>query len=194
MFQDAASSLPLQISLYFHGYYSIALVVLSLLIFIYKSALLPYPPSILGFEVTYVFLYGIVEWVRIRQGPLVCGVPLVAVTAGLAPWPTQLLSPRGSPAAIFLPPPTHTLPPSILRPGSLKGQQAGEHLQRPILHPPRSASACLPHLLHRFSNVRAEVGHYYPGAGFGGNFSGVRALSVGSPCVLENTNPLREGA
>jgi hypothetical protein len=68
MYQDVASSLPLQISLYFHGFYSVALVVLTLLIFIYKSALLPYPPSILGFEVTYVFLYGIVEWVRIRQG------------------------------------------------------------------------------------------------------------------------------
>jgi hypothetical protein len=72
MYQDVASSLPLQISLYFHGFYSIALVVLTLLIFIYKSALLPYPPSILGFEVTYVFLFGIVEWVRIRQGALRC--------------------------------------------------------------------------------------------------------------------------
>jgi hypothetical protein len=117
MFQDAASSLPLQISLYFHGYYSIALVVLSLLIFIYKSALLPYPPSILGFEVTYVFLYGIVEWVRIRQGPFVgvwgapCGYccrPCALAYAACFPPSTS-----GSPAALFfLPPPTHT-PPSL---------------------------------------------------------------------------------
>jgi transmembrane protein 216 len=68
MYQDGSASLPLQISLYFHGFYSAALAVVTLLMFIYKSALLPYPPSILGFEVTYVFLFMIVEWVRIRQG------------------------------------------------------------------------------------------------------------------------------
>ena len=68
MFQDSASSLPLQIALFFHGFYSIALVVVTLLLFIYKSVMLPYPPGYIGLEVTFVFLYGIVEWIRIRQG------------------------------------------------------------------------------------------------------------------------------
>jgi hypothetical protein len=79
MYQDGASSLPLQISLYYHGFYSAALAVLSLLLFIYKSALLPYPPTILGAEVAYVFLYGIVEWIRIRQGE---GVGLARTRVG----------------------------------------------------------------------------------------------------------------
>jgi hypothetical protein len=29
---------------------------------------LPYPPNVIGLEVAFVFLYGIVEWVRLRQG------------------------------------------------------------------------------------------------------------------------------
>lgn len=74
MFQDSASSLPLQIALYFHGFYSIALVVLTLLIYIYKTIMLPYPPGTIGLEVTFVFLYAVVEWIRIRQGwfPTAC--------------------------------------------------------------------------------------------------------------------------
>ena len=68
MYQDPAASLPLQIALFFHGFYSAALAVVTLLIFIYKAVMLPYPPGYLGLEVAFVFLYGIVEWIRIRQG------------------------------------------------------------------------------------------------------------------------------
>jgi hypothetical protein len=38
--------------------------------FIFKAVVLPYPPNVLGLEVAFVFLYGIVEWVRLRQGAL----------------------------------------------------------------------------------------------------------------------------
>ena len=68
--ESSAASLPLQIALFFNGFYSIGLFVVTLLMFIYKAVMLPYPPSALGLEVSFVFLYGIVEWVRLRQGAL----------------------------------------------------------------------------------------------------------------------------
>lgn len=71
--ESSQASLPLEMALYFNGYYSAALFVVTLLMFIYKAVMLPYPPSALGLEVAFVFLYGIVEWVRLRQGALLRG-------------------------------------------------------------------------------------------------------------------------
>ena len=65
---DVRASLPLAMSLYFHGLYSAALVPLTLLMYIYKAAMLPYPPNAAGLEVAFVFVYAAVEWARIRLG------------------------------------------------------------------------------------------------------------------------------
>ena len=67
---DVKASLPLQISLFFHGLYAIALIPMTLLMYIYKAIMLPYPPNALGLEVTFVFVYALLEWVRLRLGEL----------------------------------------------------------------------------------------------------------------------------
>jgi len=64
------ASLPLEVTLYFNGFYSALVFIITLLMFIFKAVVLPYPPNVLGLEVAFVFLYGIVEWVRLRQGAL----------------------------------------------------------------------------------------------------------------------------
>ena len=64
---DAKSSLPLAVATYFHGLYSPALVVALLLTFIYKGVMLPYPPSALGLEVAFVFVFALIEWARLHQ-------------------------------------------------------------------------------------------------------------------------------
>ena len=97
MSADMSSSLPLQMSLYFHGLYVPVFVVLELLAFVYKGAaagrandlrrvarsrcspraptllwlagvMLPYPPNALGLEVAFIFAYCIVEWARMHFG------------------------------------------------------------------------------------------------------------------------------
>ncbi len=54
--------------LYFHGYYACALVPATLLLYIYKAIMLPYPPNSIGLEVTFVFVYALLEWARLRIG------------------------------------------------------------------------------------------------------------------------------
>jgi hypothetical protein len=65
---SSTASLPLEITLFFNRFYSALVFIVTLLIFIFKAVMLPYPPNVLGLEVAFVFLYGIVEWVRLRQG------------------------------------------------------------------------------------------------------------------------------
>ena len=55
-------------SLYFGGVYAVGLFILTLLMFIYKAVMLPYPPNAIGLEVAFVFFYGLLEWSRIRLG------------------------------------------------------------------------------------------------------------------------------
>ncbi len=65
---SSTASLPLEITLFFNRFYSALVFIVTLLMFIFKAVMLPYPPNVLGLEVAFVFLYGIVEWVRLRQG------------------------------------------------------------------------------------------------------------------------------
>ena len=65
---DVHASLPLQMSLYFGGFYAAALFVLTLLMYIYKAVMLPYPPNAIGLEVAFVFVYAGLEWARTRLG------------------------------------------------------------------------------------------------------------------------------
>lgn len=64
-YHDIKSFLPLQISVYFHSYYAAAFFILQLLLFIYKGVMLTYPTSAIGLEVAFVFVYGIIEAVRL---------------------------------------------------------------------------------------------------------------------------------
>jgi len=92
---DIKSSLPLAVSLYFNWWYSAAFFVVTLLLLIYKGAnarerlgcceyghehtldinyahgacfaaiMLPYPQTAIGLEVAFVFLYAIIESIRL---------------------------------------------------------------------------------------------------------------------------------
>ena len=61
------SYLYLQILLYFNKWFAILFFLLNMIVFIYKGYYLPYPPSALGLEVFQVFLYAILEMIRIFQ-------------------------------------------------------------------------------------------------------------------------------
>ena len=61
------SYLYLQILLYFNKWFAILFFSMNMVVFIYKGYSLPYPPSALGLEVFQVFLYAIIEMVRIFQ-------------------------------------------------------------------------------------------------------------------------------
>jgi hypothetical protein len=183
MYQDGASSLPLQISLYYHGFYSAALAVLSLLLFIYKSALLPYPPTILGAEVAYVFLYGIVEWIRIRQGEEGCGAGRARKERG---WRVGLPRRRATDATRC----THTRHThhTCATPASLQRQQAGEHCHPALLPHPGSASHHLPRLLYLPADVRAQAGRGGAGHCPGLHHSRGHLLSAGPAGLLQGSN------
>ncbi len=64
------SSLPLQILLYFNSLYDIIYVIINSLIFIYKSQALPYPPTRLGWECSFIFFFVVIEFCRIYLGKL----------------------------------------------------------------------------------------------------------------------------
>ena len=70
---DVKALISLQICLFFHSLYAVALVPATLLLYIYKAIKLPYPPNAIGLEVTFVFVYALLEWVRLRLGELLCG-------------------------------------------------------------------------------------------------------------------------
>ncbi len=69
--QDIQSSLPLQVAVYFHRFYNAALFIVTLLMFIYKAVMLPYPKAAIGLEVAFVFVWGLVEVCRLYLGA--CG-------------------------------------------------------------------------------------------------------------------------
>ena len=65
------SSLPLQVLLYFNGWYDVVLVIIMFLLYIWKAAELPYPPEIRGtfaLEIALVFGLAIIEYSRIFLG------------------------------------------------------------------------------------------------------------------------------
>ena len=92
-YTDIRANLPLQIALYFNGYYSAAFFVVTLLLFIYKGCvcmayiisyntifmllslflyclgvMLPFPTAAIGLEVAFVFAWAILEFSRIYLG------------------------------------------------------------------------------------------------------------------------------
>eukprot|EP00742_Colponemidia_sp_Colp-10_P012143 GILJ01013590.1.p1 GENE.GILJ01013590.1~~GILJ01013590.1.p1 ORF type:complete len:141 (+),score=5.20 GILJ01013590.1:47-469(+) len=62
------SSLPLQMFIYFHGWYSIFFFFVNILLFIYKGVGMPYPANNLGWEITFIFIYAVVQWIRLFLG------------------------------------------------------------------------------------------------------------------------------
>lgn len=66
--RDSRASLSLQMSLYFGGAYAVGLFILTLLMFVYKAVMLPYPQNAIGLEVAFVFFYGLLDASRVRLG------------------------------------------------------------------------------------------------------------------------------
>mmetsp|Transcript_10179 Transcript_10179/g.26417 ORF Transcript_10179/g.26417 Transcript_10179/m.26417 type:complete len:144 (+) Transcript_10179:177-608(+) len=59
------SSLPLQVLLYFHGWFDYVFVALTLLGYIFKGETLPYPSGILGLEIFGIFMVALIEPCRL---------------------------------------------------------------------------------------------------------------------------------
>ena len=62
------SNLPLQIFLYFNGWYDAIYVAIMLALFVWKGTSLPYPGELGGIfalEVCLIFLFAVIEWSRI---------------------------------------------------------------------------------------------------------------------------------
>ena len=83
------SSLPLQVFLYFNGWYDVIFTLLMIVLYIWKGTTLPYPPELDGLfamEVILIFILAAIEWARIflstagnkteRVGPLLWGILL----------------------------------------------------------------------------------------------------------------------
>jgi len=102
------ASLPLEVTLYFNGFYSALVFIITLLMFIFKAVVLPYPPNVLGLEVAFVFLYGIVEWVRLRQGALLRARAMrgffLALCLRARPRPPAITAPLRAPRLTLLSP------------------------------------------------------------------------------------------
>eukprot|EP01028_Stygiella_incarcerata_P005993 TRINITY_DN246_c0_g2_i2.p1 TRINITY_DN246_c0_g2~~TRINITY_DN246_c0_g2_i2.p1 ORF type:complete len:142 (+),score=31.28 TRINITY_DN246_c0_g2_i2:144-569(+) len=62
------SALPFQMFLYYGAYLDFGYVVLSIFLFIFKGLTFPYPDSIYGWELAFLFMYGFVESVRLLMG------------------------------------------------------------------------------------------------------------------------------
>ena len=59
------SSLPLQVLLFFNGWYDCIYVVISVLEYIYKGSRLPYPTGALGLEIFGIFMIAVIEPCRL---------------------------------------------------------------------------------------------------------------------------------
>lgn len=83
------SSLPLQVLLFFNGWYDVAYIIAMSLLFAWKGTNLPYPDELrdmLGLEVAIIFLLAIIEYARIfmatkgnkteQTGPLIMSLVL----------------------------------------------------------------------------------------------------------------------
>ena len=64
------TSLPLEILLYFGGWYDVIFWLIELLVFIYKGFELPYTKSAFGIEFSFVFLYLVIEPIRLFLGAI----------------------------------------------------------------------------------------------------------------------------
>eukprot|EP01112_Ceratiomyxa_fruticulosa_P009270 TRINITY_DN2417_c0_g1_i1.p1 TRINITY_DN2417_c0_g1~~TRINITY_DN2417_c0_g1_i1.p1 ORF type:complete len:141 (-),score=1.39 TRINITY_DN2417_c0_g1_i1:42-464(-) len=62
------SSLPFQIFLYFHRWYTVVWLFVMVVVMIYKGVVLPYPSNIYGLEFTYIIIYALINWARIFMG------------------------------------------------------------------------------------------------------------------------------
>lgn len=67
MGDQVLSSLPLQVLLYFNAAFSVLFVVISVATFIYKGNQFLYSEGVLGTEVFFLFVYVLLEWVRLFQ-------------------------------------------------------------------------------------------------------------------------------
>lgn len=90
--RQVQTSLVLQVLLYFGGWWDVIFWIISLALFIYKGYTLPYPSNNFGVEFAFIWLYLLIEPVRIflgskgnlseTSGPLVYSVvlalPLIA--------------------------------------------------------------------------------------------------------------------
>merc|ERR1711871_1113325 len=63
-----ASLVVLEALIYFNKWYTMFWTVLNLLIFFYKGRTFPYPPDVLGWEVTCVVLYALIDRARCLLG------------------------------------------------------------------------------------------------------------------------------
>ena len=61
------SSLMLQILVYFHYWFAILYMVVSVGLYVYKGYYLPYPPTALEAEVVFILLNFLVELMRLFQ-------------------------------------------------------------------------------------------------------------------------------
>jgi hypothetical protein len=157
--ESSQASLPLEMALYFNGYYSAALFVVTLLMFIYKAVMLPYPPSALGLEVAFVFLYGIVEWVRLRQGALLRGAGGGGLAGGISKLPYARVW-CAHPALDFL---SHHTANTAHLARSFAGQPAGERGRAALLAAAQRPCCNLPRVLPAAADVRAAAGRDYTG-------------------------------
>lgn len=65
------SSLPLQVLIYFNGWYDALLIVIMLLLYIWKAVELPYPEEISGMlplEISLLFCLALIEYTRLFLG------------------------------------------------------------------------------------------------------------------------------
>ncbi|KAJ1629105.1 hypothetical protein T492DRAFT_1013096 [Pavlovales sp. CCMP2436] len=63
--QPMLSSLPLQVLLYFHGWFDVIYVVIVLLVYIFKGTRLPYPNDVLGLEIFGILCIAAIEPCRL---------------------------------------------------------------------------------------------------------------------------------
>lgn len=62
------SSLPLQVLMYFHGWFDWIFVILSLVLYVYKGQVLPYPEDFLAMEVVGILLIAAIDPCRLLLG------------------------------------------------------------------------------------------------------------------------------
>eukprot|EP00744_Colponema_vietnamica_P023416 GILI01033856.1.p1 GENE.GILI01033856.1~~GILI01033856.1.p1 ORF type:complete len:141 (+),score=22.97 GILI01033856.1:126-548(+) len=68
MAEASLSSLPLQIFIYFHRWFACLFLLVNIILFVYKGAVLPYPPNNFGWEITFIFFYAILQSIRLFLG------------------------------------------------------------------------------------------------------------------------------
>ena len=147
------SSLPLQVCLYFNGWYNAVFTILMLVLYIWKANALPYPVelhSMLGLEIVIVFILCGIEWARHflgsqgnkteRAGPLIMSTVL-SVPSGVAYvyfLALQVPPPRRRPAPLLCPasPAAPTQSPNAGFPGAPFRHAPADRQHHPLPAPP----------------------------------------------------------